>query len=147
MNVRARRKGRELALQALYQLEITRDESERALAEIFAGDAGADARRFASDLVRGVLRERQRIDDLIEKACEHWRMERLSRTDVNVIRVATYELMTPPHLPVEIALNEAIEIARRYGTEESAAFVNGVLDRIAAELGRKGEGEGKQASR
>jgi N utilization substance protein B len=146
VTLRDRRKGRELALQALYQLEITRDESERALSELFSGDATPAARRFASELVRGVLTSRARIDELIEKACEHWRLERLSRIDLSVIRVAAYELMTPPALPLEIAINEAVEIARRFGTKESSAFVNGVLDQVAAKLGLKAAGEVKRAA-
>jgi N utilization substance protein B len=137
MTLRERRKGREIALQALYQLEITREASEQALAT-FADrlEASPAAKTFALELVRGVLAERSRIDEIIAAACENWRVERLSRIDLNVIRVAAYELMAMD-LPLEIAINEAIEVARRFGTKDSAAFVNGVLDQIAARLGLK----------
>jgi N utilization substance protein B len=131
----SRRKGRELALQALYQLEINGDASERALHAFWNSfENSLDGKDLALRLIHGVLDHKQEIDDLIREACDHWRLERLSRVDINVIRIAIYELTTPPVLPVEIAINEAIEIARRFGTEESAAFVNGVLDQIAHSL-------------
>jgi N utilization substance protein B len=130
-----RRKGRELALQALYQLEINGDASERALGGFWESfESSVEGKELALRLIHGVLDHKREIDELISDACEHWRLERLSRVDVNVIRIAVYELTTPPPLPVEIAINEAIEIARRFGTEESAAFVNGVLDQIASRL-------------
>jgi N utilization substance protein B len=131
----SRRKGRELALQALYQLEINGDVSERTLGGFWESfESSLEGKDLALRLIHGVLDHKQEIDDLIREACEHWRLERLSRVDVNIIRIAVYELTTPPALAVEIAINEAIEIARRFGTEESAAFVNGVLDQIARRL-------------
>ena len=133
-----RRKGRELALQVLYQLEMSGDASETALhkfAESF--DHSPRARAFGEALVRGVLDRRAEIDASIASASEHWRMERLSRVDANVIRVAVYEMTTAPALPIEIAIDEAIEVARKFGTAESAAFVNGVLDEVATRLGLK----------
>lgn len=140
----ARRKGRELALQALYQLEITDDHSEPALRRFCESfEASEAAQEFAMELVRGIVRRRAEIDRLIADACEHWRLERLSRIDLNIIRVAVHEMTGEPAVPVEIAINEAIEIARRYGTVESATFVNGVLDQAAARLGLKRSREAK----
>jgi N utilization substance protein B len=134
----SRRKGRELALQALYQLEINGDVSERALGAFWESfESTVEGKELAVRLIHGVLDHKQEIDDLIKEACDNWRLERLSRVDVNVIRIAVYELTAPPILPVEIALNEAIEVARRFGTEESASFVNGVLDQIARRLEQK----------
>ena len=132
----ARRKGRELALQVLYQLEMSGDASEQALrtfAESF--EHSPQARAFGEDLVHGVLAQREQIDTCIAAASEHWRLERLSRVDANIIRVAVYEMTTPPALPLEIAINEAIEVARKFGTSESPTFVNGVLDQVAKNLG------------
>jgi len=132
----ARRKSRELALQVLYQLEMSGDASEQALhsfAESF--EHSPKARAFGEDLVRGVLARRAEIDACIAAASEHWRVERLSRIDANVIRIAVYEMITPPGLPLEVAINEAVEVARRFGTAESPSFVNGVLDQIAKRLG------------
>ena len=131
-----RRKGRELALQVLYQLEMSGGGLEQALrnfADSF--EHNPKAREFGAGLVRGVLARREDIDALIAGASEHWRLERLSRIDANVIRIAVYEMTTDPPLPIEIAINEAIEIVKRYGTAESAAFVNGVLDELAKRLG------------
>jgi len=131
-----KRKGRELALQALYQLDVTGDSSERALALFWANfEATEPVRAFAGELVRGVLSRRDEIDGLIREAAENWRLERLSQVDLNVLRIAVHELTGPERLPVEIAINEAIEVARRFGTQESAGFVNGVLDQVARRCG------------
>jgi len=131
----ARRKGRELALQVLYQLDMSGESSEQALrsfADSFEHTPGA--REFGEALVRGVLDQREQIDASIAEASEHWRLERLSRIDANVIRIAVYEMTTPPGLPPQIAINEAIEVARKFGTTDSAAFVNGVLDAVGKRL-------------
>ena len=133
-----RRKSRELALQALYQMEITAAHPEQALDSLRESfEASRAAVDFARTLVRGVVARRDEIDELIAAAAEHWRFERLSRIDVNVIRIAVHEMTDEPRLPVEIAINEAIEVARRYGTLESPTFVNGVLDQVAGRLGLK----------
>ncbi len=134
----SRRKGRELALQALYQQEITGDLSAQALRAFWHHfDATDESKAFALTLVNGVGARRGDIDPLIEKVSAHWRLERLSKIDVNILRLATFELLATPAVPPSVVINEAIEIARRFGTEESSAFVNGVLDQIAAELGVK----------
>lgn len=137
----ARRKGRELALQALYQLEMSGDAPEPALRSFEESfDNSPEARDFAWELVRGVLERRTDLDAKIAEASTHWRLERLSRIDANVIRIAVLEMTADSPLPVEIAIDEAIEIAKRYGTAESAAFVNGVLDQVATRLGLKSSG-------
>lgn len=133
----ARRKGRELAVQALYQIDARGGASAEMLRLFWEqADAGARAKEFAATLVAGVGDERDRIDQLIAAASEHWRFERLSSVDLNVLRVATYELLQR-NAPTSVILDEAIEIARRFGTTESSVFVNGVLDHIAAQLGVK----------
>ena len=138
LTLRERRKGRETALQALYQLDITNEGAETSLAAFAESfESTPNAEEFTLHLVRGVVRRRPEIDHTIGEAIENWRFERLSRVDLNVLRIAVYELTTPPELPPEIAINEAVEIARRFGTAESAAFVNGVLDQIATRLGLK----------
>ncbi len=135
----ARRKGRELAVQALYQVEVTGEASAAALQLFFEGaDAGSRAKEFGAALVAGVHEQQARIDELIGQVSEHWRFERLSRVDLNVLRVAAFELLTRG-APTSVVLDEAIEIARRFGTEESAVFVNGILDQIAERLGVKEE--------
>ena len=92
-------------------------------------------------MVEGVRGERSRIDQLIADAAEHWQLSRLSKVDVSVIRVATGELLGCDDIPARVTIDEAIEIARRFGGEDSASFVNGVLDRIAEVLGLKGKGD------
>ena len=132
----ARRRGRELALQALYQFEVS-GESVGALKAFFEQtDAGERAKAFANELLAGVRERQEQIDQLIAGASEHWRFERLSRVDLNVLRIASYELLAH-NAPTNVVLDEAIEIARRFGTEESATFVNGILDQIAGQLGVK----------
>jgi N utilization substance protein B len=133
----ARRKGRELAVQALYQIDARGSASAEMLRLFWdQADAGARAKEFAATLVAGVGEQRERVDQLIAAASEHWRFERLSSVDLNVLRVATYELLQRS-APTSVILDEAIEIARRFGTAESSVFVNGVLDHIAAQLGVK----------
>jgi N utilization substance protein B len=130
----ARRKGRELALQLLYQLDMSGESSGQGL-HAFADsfDASPAAREFAWQLVRGVRECRAEIDTHMTAVSAHWKLDRLAQVDATVIRIAVYELLSG--LPVEIAINEAVEVARRYGTAESAAFVNGVLDAVARRLG------------
>lgn len=134
----SRRKGRELALQALYQREIAGELSSAELEAFLRHfDGGEQANAFALELVRGVLQHGAEIDRLIAQCCEHWRLERLSKVDRNILRLATYELLERPDVPVSVVINEAVEIARRYGTEDSSPFVNGVLDAIAERCGAK----------
>ena len=134
-----RREARELALQALYQLDVTADRDPAGGLAIFWAhfDAPPDVRSFARELVDGVREHRERIDGLIGESAEHWKLPRLSRVDLNLLRLATFELLARPDIPASVTINEAIEIARRCGTEESAGFVNGVLDHIAGVLGVK----------
>ena len=133
-----RRKGRELAVQALYQLEIRNEPSPAILANFWEQcEAGPRAREFALTLIEGVRESRVAIDEVIEKSSDNWKLDRLSTVDVSVLRVACYELMSAREVPVNVVLDEAIEVARRFGTNESAVFVNGVLDRVATELGVK----------
>jgi N utilization substance protein B len=135
----ARRESRELALQALYQIDLLGgDETDaRSLAlfwEHFEPGGEAEVVAFARELVEGVRTHRERIDALIAASAEHWRLPRLSRVDLSVLRLATFELLGRPEIPHSVTLNEAVEIARRFGSEESAGFVNGVLDHIARQL-------------
>jgi N utilization substance protein B len=134
-----RREARELALQALYQLEMTPEaEAARSLALFWSQTVAADdTSRFARELVDGVAANRERIDALIAQSAEHWRLPRLSRVDLSLLRLATFELLARPEIPPEVTINEAIEIARRFGSEDSPAFVNGVLDQVATVLGAK----------
>jgi N utilization substance protein B len=127
-----RRKGRELALQALYQIEMTGDPSAAAV-DLFLDhfEGGAKAKEFARRLVSGVVSRRAEIDRLIEQATEHWKLMRLAKVDLMILRMATYELVFCPDIPLQVSLDEAIEIGKRFGTSDSATFINGVLDHVA----------------
>ena len=132
-----RREARELALQALYQLDVA-GEGDPAVALFWSHfDAEGDVQAFARELVDGVAAHRERIDALIAASAEHWRLPRLSRVDLSLLRLATFELLGRADIPASVTIDEAIEIARRFGSEDSPAFVNGVLDHIAQVLGVK----------
>lgn len=136
-----RRAARELALQALYQLDMTTQADRGRSLEVFWGhfERTDEVEQFARELVAGVDANRERIDALIADSAEHWRLPRLSRVDLNLLRLATFELLCRPDIPASVTLNEAIEIARRFGSADSGAFVNGVLDQIASVLRAKGK--------
>jgi N utilization substance protein B len=132
-----RRDARELALQALYQRDVTG--SDEALFWSHA-EGRDDVKAFARELVDGVREHQEQIDALITERAQHWRLPRLSRVDLNLLRLGTFELLARPEIPASVTINEAIEIARRFGSEDSAAFVNGVLDAIAEAVGAKAKG-------
>ena len=127
-----RRKGRELALQALYQIEMTCNASSAAV-DLFLDhfEGGPKAKEFARRLVSGVVSQQTEIDRLIEQATEHWKLMRLAKVDLMILRMATYELVFCPDIPLHVSLDEAIEIGKRFGTSDSATFINGVLDHVA----------------
>lgn len=127
-----RRKGRELALQALYQIEITNDPSVGAV-ELFLRhfEGTSQAKEFARRLVSGVVSQRPAIDQKIEQCTENWKLVRLAKVDLVILRMATYELMFCPDIPNAVSLDEAIEIGKRFGSADSANFINGVLDQVA----------------
>jgi N utilization substance protein B len=145
-----RRRAREFALQILYQLDVQEQLSdEQALGMFwrnFAATAEAEGamaadlgeiQPFAEKLVRGVRENLTELDAQIQGASKNWRLERMARVDRNLLRLALYELKHLEDVPAKVAINEAIEIAKRYGTNESSAFVNGILDRCREELGKK----------
>jgi N utilization substance protein B len=127
-----RRKGRELALQALYQIEMTGDPSGGAV-DLFLQhfEGNAKAKEFARRLVSGTVSQRAEIDRLIAQATENWKIERLAKVDFVLLRMAAYELVFCADIPTSVTLDEAIEIAKRFGSEDSAGFINGVLDQVA----------------
>src|SRR2546426_345341 len=114
-----RRKGRELALQALYQIEVTGDTSGKAL-ELFLShfEGGAEAKDFARGLISGVTANRERIDRIIAECAENWRLDRMAKVDLLILRMASYELLFCPDIPMNVSLDEAIEIAKRYGSDD-----------------------------
>jgi len=91
-------------------------------------------RDFSNILVEGVVRRLEEVDELIRKASLNWRIDRMATVDRNILRLATFELMEVTDTPLKVVLNEAIELSKRYGSEDSSAFVNGVLDKIGSLL-------------
>ncbi len=149
----SRRRAREFALQALYQSDLTDSPAGKALEALwFVQVEGQDAPTtrpaedeeiaFARRLVAGVEAGKAALDELIEKASVNWRLSRMPVVDRNILRLAAYELRFCPDVPASVSINEAVELAKRYGDKDSRAFVNGLLDRIAAETGRGGRRHG-----
>ena len=146
-----RRRSREIALQVIYQMDVSGElEPAEALARYFdhlAGLRGVDEeeeeaglpapridRQLVEDLVKGVYAHRTDIDQTLVALSRNWRLERMALVDRNIIRLALYELRYCEGVPVNVAINEGVELAKRFGTAEGAAFVNGLLDRAVTEL-------------
>lgn len=131
-----RRKAREVALQFLYQLDLRSEADPAASGEEFwsAHAVDADTRAFADELVAGTKSHQVEIDRVIGQFAEHWDLDRMAVVDRNVLRLGVYEMLWHPEVPAKVAINEAIEIAKKFGTRESSRFINGMLDRINKEL-------------
>lgn len=139
-----RTKARERALQALYQIDVASTDLEEALARFWRSfePVEREVREMAEALVRGVAAHRRQIDEAIEAVSVNWRVDRMAKVDRNVLRLAVHELLHRPDVPVKVVIDEAIELGKKFGSESSGAFVNGVLDRLASDLppARRGEG-------
>ena len=134
--------GRELALKALYQIDLRGGASTEDLALFFDAFRAEDvARKFAVNLVTGVRGEQVDLDRQIADVLEHWSIGRLSRVDHNILRLAIFELLRMEDIPARVTIDEAIELAKTYGDQESGRFVNGVLDQVASRLKLKDKGE------
>jgi len=136
--MRQRTLARELALQSLFQHEVWRRVSAEpagSLTEIM-GSERRDPHQiaYATRLVEGVLESLEEIDELIGRAATNWKLSRLASVDRNVLRLALYELLYSPEVPPKVVIDEAINLAKKFSTEQSGAFVNGVLDRIYSDL-------------
>jgi len=133
-----RRKSREFALQVLYQLNITKQDATKALTQFqenFLPNEEADD--FLKRLVLGVIEHYAELDQLIERYSENWRLDRIHMIERNILRMALFELLYCEEIPPKVTLNEAIDLGKRYGSEESGSFINGLLDRIQNEVVRK----------
>lgn len=127
-----RRKARELALQVLYQMEVTHDPAPTGPDSFWGHFPSRPASRdFAQRLVAGTVEHRAEIDGSLAEAAENWKLDRMSRVDLTILRLATYELLYCPDIPLRVSIDEAIEIGNRYGSDDSPTFINGVLDRVA----------------
>ena len=121
----------------LFQMEASGDDAARTIELFWRNfDEDPEGREYADRVVRGVGDSLAAIDQQITKASSNWRIERMARVDRNVLRLGAWELMNVADVPRSVVLDEAIELAKEYGTDESSGFVNGVLNRIAETLGR-----------
>ncbi|MBW1988020.1 MAG: transcription antitermination factor NusB [Deltaproteobacteria bacterium] len=130
-----RRRAREHALKALFSADASRLPPREAL-DLFVSHHPPDpgVADFFHRLVDGVCENRERIDSLIQKHSKNWKLSRMSGVDRNIMRIAVYEYLFCPDIPSRVTINEAVEIGKRYGSDESGAFINGILDAVAAEL-------------
>jgi N utilization substance protein B len=130
--MKSRTKSRQTALQALYQIDIVDGDVDEALASFMEGlRIGPEAKSYTEAIVRGVLSNTPIIDGLIEEYSENWTVARMVLVDRNILRIAAYELLYCPDVPYKVVIDEAVELAKKYGSEDSGAFINGILDRMA----------------
>jgi len=144
--MKTRRAARETAMQILYQCESQTDWREQCIEtflaafdeEVLDNLAGPQTQKtFLDTLVLGVIKQIEVIDQTIQQASQNWSVERMARVDRNLLRVAVFEMMFVDDVSLKVSINEAIEIAKKYGAADSPTFVNGVLDKIATGLGEK----------
>ena len=130
-----RRQARELAMQALFYMDMRKAASEEML-ENFCGcfRPSKKSRSFFTKLVNGVLGTKDQIDALIERFSQNWNISRMSCVDRNVMRIAVYELLYCDDIPPKVSINEAVDIGKKFGTQESGAFINGIMDSIREAL-------------
>ncbi|WP_283775481.1 transcription antitermination factor NusB [Desulfuromonas sp. CSMB_57] len=149
MSIGVRRSGRELAVKIIYSLDHAPEGSVDDVLGTFWGhfrfqdnvlgepleeewdNLPITVVRFAEELVRGVAAHRPQLDEAIKEYSTNWSLERMSRVDLAILRLAAFELLFQPDVPASVAINEAVEIGKRYGTKDTPAFVNGILDKIA----------------
>ena len=129
--MRRRTKARELALQFLYQIDVTKENPDAVL-EIFCQEHKAEKRikEFTLRLIQGVLANLEKIDQLISESAQNWQLKRMAVIDRNILRLSCFELLFLEDIPPKVSLNEAIELAKRFGDLDSSKFVNGILDKI-----------------
>ncbi len=126
-----RRRSRELALQVLFHLEFSPGDPQKAFDLIRLNfDSKEAIKDFALDLVRGVVERRPELDRWISSASKNWKVERMSKVDRSILRMATYELLYMDDIPPKVSIDEAVELGKKYGNMDSGAFINGILDAI-----------------
>ncbi|MDP8298891.1 MAG: transcription antitermination factor NusB [Candidatus Tantalella remota] len=130
--MRKRTLSREIALKVLYANDITGEPVEDCLSKYWEHDENTDdsVRGFAEDIVNGVNANKDELDRTITEYAANWEMGRMATVDRNILRIASYELLFAPDIPPKVAINEAIEMAKKYGDKDSGKFVNGILDKV-----------------
>ena len=132
-----RHKAREFTLQILFALDFNPQDLQEAL-DMFWLDilVPREVREFSTELVNGVLNNIGRIDDILGRYSENWTIDRMTGVDRNILRMSIFELLFKPEIPKNVTINEAVEIGKKFGSDDSGAFVNGILDRIARDSGK-----------
>lgn len=130
--MRKRTKAREYALQILYAVDITKDDPKDCIERFWEGsdETSGEVKKFADSLVLGVSDNKKDIDKMIARYATNWKLDRMAVIDRNVLRFAAYELLYAKDIPAKVSINEAIDIAKKFGGSDSGKFVNGVLDKI-----------------
>ncbi|MCK9274663.1 MAG: transcription antitermination factor NusB [Syntrophales bacterium] len=135
-----RRKAREIALQVLYQIDVAETDAKEAIELYWKNfDAPDNAREFSTELIMGTIEHLAAIDEAIGTCSEHWSLERMAKVDKNILRMAVYELLYCNEIPPKATLNEAIDLGKEYGSENSGSFVNGILDAFYAQIRKNDE--------
>jgi N utilization substance protein B len=128
----ARRKAREIALQILYQMEVNPVDPQKALEHVWGNVAASKGtQEFVQRIIAGVELHRAEIDHVVAQHSEHWRLDRMDRVDKSILRMGVFELMFCDDIPYKVAMNEAVDLGKKFGAEESGAFINGILDKIS----------------
>lgn len=127
-----RRRARELALQVLFHLEFNPDDNPSEAFDLICESFGApeSVREFAKMLVAGICCKKGELDKAIAQASRNWRIDRMTRVDRSILRMAVFEMMFVPDIPAKVSLDEAVELGKRFGSEDSGRYINGVLDHI-----------------
>jgi N utilization substance protein B len=136
--MRGRRKAREIALQVLYSLNFVNIDAQDAL-ELFWGNfvAPKSAKDFAAFLVHGTCEHKEELDKLIAGCSDNWSLGRMSRVDINILRLAVFEFLYCGDIPPNVTLNEAVDLGKTFGSENSGSFINGILDALNLKLNKK----------
>lgn len=142
-----RTRARELTMQALYQLDVQGPDLMRYLGEFFVENEPDDSiRRLAMEWTKDTWQELKRSDELISAASLKWSLSRLSPVDKSILRMSVYHLTCCGDIPPKVVINEAVELAKKFSTAQSPAFVNGVLDAVMRKLKEKDEADGEKMS-
>ncbi|MFH1146388.1 MAG: transcription antitermination factor NusB [Pseudomonadota bacterium] len=146
----SRRKARECAIQILYEMDLTGTHADEAVNSFRSSfNVPESAFGFCLALVRGVQEHCAEIDALIKEHSENWRLDRMSRVDRNILRLAVFELLYCEDIPPKVSINEAVDLGKRFGTDESGAFINGILDAVFVNFSKtqkNGKKSGKSES-
>jgi len=138
-----RRKAREYALQILFQQDIRKDKPTATILKRFWAEHDVDdeVRAFTEEIIKGTYKHLAAINEKIHACAKNWSIDRMAAVDRNVLRMAVYEILYRNDIPTSVTINEAIEIAKKFGTDDSGSFVNGILDSVARMVGKLDEGK------